>query len=149
MLRRDSDASGFSSLGGGSVAGSLGGFSLATMETATDSVQTIEFKKGTAFEGRKPVKKPVQGLQYYHKWNTDDFVGKYHRHMFKNSNFAVPGTTIVQEEMRDRAKEKDVRRFEKDMNARASRRRIKMEVKNESAAVRAGITFHTMVGDTS
>jgi len=144
LARRDSDVSSLAP----SVADSVGGrFSVSTLETANSgSIKTLDAAKGTAFEGRKPRHKPVQGLQYYHKWNTDDFLGKYHRHNFKTKNFAVPGTAIVQEELRDRAKEKDVRRFEKEMEARASRRRVKMAVKNESAAVRAGITFNTMIG---
>ena len=70
------------------------------------------------FGGRKAKKTPVQGLQFYHRWNADDFVGKYHKSKFENPYNAVPGTTIVIEEARERKKKADVDRFEGELAAR-------------------------------
>ena len=106
----------------------------------------INATKGTTFEGRMPKYQPVQGLKFWHKWNSEDFVGRYHIDRFATKHFAVPGTAIVLEEQRDRAREDDIKRFEKDLSDRAYRRRHRVKVKREGAAMRSQIELNTMLG---
>ena len=98
------------------------------------------------FDGRQSRQKPVEGLKFYHKWNADDFVGKYHKAKFKNPYLATPGTTIVLEEARERNKKGDVDRFEGALAARNKRRGIRLAVRNETTRLRVDLEMKTMLG---
>lgn len=98
------------------------------------------------FGGRKSKKTPVEGLQFYHRWNADDFVGKYHKAKFANPYMATPGTTIVLEEARERKKKADVDRFEGDLAARVKMRANRQKVRNETTRLRVDLEMKTMLG---
>ena len=146
MAHRNSDASLASNdtEDEGTRRASLG--SVVELEKANPKMPPINAAMGTSFEGRIPKNKPVQGLTFMHKWNTEDFIGSYHRDRFATKHFAVPGTAIVVEETRDRAREDDHTRFEKELAQRTHRRRHRVKVKRESAAMRAQIEMDTMLG---
>jgi len=120
--------------------------SVIELEKANPKMLPICAAVGTSFEGRLPKNKPVQGLVFMHKWNTEDFIGHYHRDRFQTKHFAVPGTAIVVEETRDRAREEDRARFERELEQRTHRRRHRVKIKRESAAMRAQIEMDTMLG---
>ena len=67
-------------------------------------------------------------------------------HNFKTAHFAVPGTAIVVEELRNRKRAEDRGRFEGEMEARTFRRRHKVKVKRETAKIRAETELATMIG---
>ena len=143
---RNSDASmSYSETEGeGTRRASLG--SVVELEKASPKMPPINAAIGTSFEGRLPKNKPVQGLVFMHKWNAEDFIGHYHRDRFATKHFAVPGTAIVLEETRDRAREEDHARFERELAQRTHRRRHRVRVKRESAAMRAQIEMDTLLG---
>ena len=109
-------------------------------------VKSEEDKRPLPFGDRIPKRKPVEGLQFWHKWNADDFVGKYHKAKFANPYMATPGTTIVLEEKRDMAKKADVDRFQGALDARNKARKNRLKVRYETTRLKVDVELKTMIG---
>ena len=108
-------------------------------------VKSEEEKRPLPFGDRIPKRKPVEGLQFWHKWNADDFVGKYHKANFANPYMATPGTTIVLEEKRDMAKKADVDRFQGALDAEQGRKN-RLKVRYETTRLKVDVELKTMIG---
>ena len=89
----------------------------------------------------------LEGPKYHYRWNTNDFVGKYHTNRFKaGGNAPIPGTTIRLEQDREQAKYLDNKRFEDELTKRIVARKNRLKVRYAGAALNVDVEMKTTIG---
>jgi hypothetical protein len=89
-------------------------------------------------------KAKLDGLTYYRKWNTPDFLGKYHLTKIA-STFPIPGSAVHDETEHGKLKLKDVERFENELIEHAKRLRKREKVKKETAEFNTRVFFNAVI----
>eukprot|EP01038_Epipyxis_sp_PR26KG_P007844 gene7844-10651_t len=80
------------------------------------------------------------------KWNTVDFIGKYHLARFSNKETPIPGTQIKLEKEYEANRLQQHALLEKQANDNQKRIEHKIQIKDETRKLRTQIYFDTIIG---
>ncbi len=84
-------------------------------------------------------------VRYNREFTSHDFVGKYHISRIENET-PIPGTQIKLERIRKEEKEKDVKRFEDELEKNALQRVRNMHIKKIGTEFKTRVMMDTVLG---
>lgn len=88
-----------------------------------------------------------KGLEYYRKWNLQDFAGKYHVNSFAQKDCPVPGTQVMDEIKHIKAKKGDLDALETFVKETDEACTTRTRIRKELAKVSTRVIFKTTIGD--